>query len=132
MLIQKLLAIFQKHPNFIVTQKVRFRTCSESCDLSVDLACIVQDTILQIIGDTSQTHRQELVLHLSWLIGEYASINLTPTCTVQVLYDYDEALELFAYEKMSMASMVPLPINFDTFVTSEWAGLVSNCLTDIC
>ena len=48
--------------------------------------------------------RQELVLHLCWLIGEYTSNSITTHFLVppEILSDYHEALEIFAYERMSI------------------------------
>jgi hypothetical protein len=52
-------------------------------------------------------NREELVLHLCWAIGEYTKFDpqTNPNCTPQVLYEYDETLELFAFERMSLANM---------------------------
>jgi AP-5 complex subunit zeta-1 len=78
-LVRNVLAIFQKFPHFIVHLKT---------------------LILEVIRDSHTTAREELVLSLCWAAGEYSSLNLTPQCTIQTLYDYDEALELFAFERM--------------------------------
>jgi hypothetical protein len=54
-------------------------------------------------------NREELVLCLCWIVGEYARLDSTanPNMTPQILYEYDETLELLAFERMSLASMAP-------------------------
>jgi len=50
-------------------------------------------------------NKQELILTLCWLIGEYSSVQLDFRCTNRVQNDYHEALELFVYERMSLVKM---------------------------
>lgn len=82
-LVEKVLTIFQRFPHFIVQLK---------------------SLILEVIRDSHTPTREELVLSLCWAAGEYSSLNLTPQCTIQTLYDFEEALELFAFERMSLGS----------------------------
>jgi len=57
-----------------------------------------------LIGDSSCPARDELVLCLIWIVGEYIS-EAVMKITGDLLNDYHESLELFAYERMSMAKL---------------------------
>lgn len=68
----------------------------------------VNGTKIAPLSKTSggSTWRDELTNCLVWIIGKYASPNIAgETCTYQVMSDFDEALELLAYEKISILSM---------------------------
>jgi len=64
----------------------------------------LKDKIVAALSDHSPS-REQLILHLCWCIGEYASPSITATCTPAILTEYDDTLELFAFERMSVASM---------------------------
>jgi AP-5 complex subunit zeta-1 len=82
-LIDKIVAIFEKCPTFIYTLK---------------------KWIVMMMNDSGvNRQREELVLHLCWLIGEYCQPN--GAAGPQIMHDYEEMLELFAFERMSLASM---------------------------
>jgi AP-5 complex subunit zeta-1 len=81
-LVQQLLAIFERFPSFIVK---------------------LRETIVNKISDHNAA-RENLVLHLCWLIGEYATPTITNLCTPNIINDYDEALELLAFERMAQSA----------------------------
>jgi len=83
-LVNKVLAIFNKYPDFAVTFK---------------------DLIVGAIIDGTHAERKELVLSLCWVVGEYASPTVTEKCTPQIITEYHETLETFAYERMSFAKL---------------------------
>ena len=57
--------------------------------------------IIRAITDISHPNREELILNLIWAVGEYASSSITPECNPEVLVEYHESLETFAYERMA-------------------------------
>lgn len=79
-LIDKMLAALEKYPQLIIQH---------------------QDLIIEYIGDTIVSGRDELILHLIWAIGEYVSCEYEEYDLGKVFTKYDEALELFAFEHMS-------------------------------
>lgn len=83
-MVAKLLAIFERYPHFVVSQK---------------------PLIFTLLRDHEES-KSDLTLHLVWLVGEYAVLKDDFPCTPEVLTDYDEALELIAFELMSMMSMM--------------------------
>lgn len=84
LLVNKILACFERCPHLIVTY---------------------QKLIIDFLGDTAAVGREELVLHLVWAIGEYTSDHFSDIDAPKLFSDYDEALELFAFERMNIASM---------------------------
>jgi AP-5 complex subunit zeta-1 len=83
-LLQRTLAIIRKHPVCVVNLK---------------------ETIMQVIGESIHNPaRRELLLHLCWSVGEYASPVLLPSCTSQLLFDYEEALELLLFEVIALTA----------------------------
>src|SRR4051812_48765252 len=61
--------------------------------------------IIDVLGDSYSSARNELNLCLCWIVGEYASSKISPKITTEILNDYHEALELFAYERLSMVKL---------------------------
>ena len=100
-LINSIAACFDKYPVLVV------RLQRPLIDL-VSATDVADGKPLQPLSKTSggANWRDELTNCLVWIIGKYASPNIAgETCTYQVMSDFDEALELLAYEKMSILSM---------------------------
>jgi len=82
----KILSIFHRFPNFLISLK---------------------DLIIELIADSGSVNsgsRQELQLNLCWMIGEYSSKSVL-NVTTELLNEYYEALELFAYERLSVVKL---------------------------
>eukprot|EP01127_Copromyxa_protea_P023055 TRINITY_DN8537_c0_g1_i1.p1 TRINITY_DN8537_c0_g1~~TRINITY_DN8537_c0_g1_i1.p1 ORF type:complete len:833 (+),score=161.78 TRINITY_DN8537_c0_g1_i1:49-2547(+) len=78
-MVTKVLAILEKYPHFIFIQK---------------------DLLIQTITSHSMKHKT-LILHICWAIGEYCSYSVSPElCNPEICNDYEEALELLAFECM--------------------------------
>lgn len=102
----KALALFHKWPSFIISQKVSQKLCFKINSNKTDLFFFHQkDLIITLIGDSSNLARQELILCACWIVGEYTSTSVNSNITPEILNDYYEALELFAYERMSLVKL---------------------------
>jgi hypothetical protein len=102
LLINSLTACFEKYPVIIIKLQPLIISYISESDTAALLA--KNEPVTQHSGGASW--RDELMMCLVWLIGKYASANIAgDSCNYQVMYDYDEALELLAYEKMSILSM---------------------------
>lgn len=77
---EKTLAIFHKFPSFVVSLK---------------------ELLITLIGDSRNIARHELILCVCWIVGEYTSPSIVDV-SPEIINDYHETLELFAYERMSM------------------------------
>jgi hypothetical protein len=99
--INTLASAFEKCPSMIVTmQQVILDLISDS-----DAAAMMMKTAPLSNSSGGATWREELTMCLVWIVGKYANPNVVDSCTYQVMADYDEALELLAFEKMSILSM---------------------------
>ena len=78
-LAEQMLSLFQRYPQLIV-------------DLRKELLEFVGTR--RNVGDG----REEFFVHVVWVIGEYAGPTLDPRCTNEIIDQYHEVLELFAYE----------------------------------
>lgn len=99
-LINSIAACFEKFPALVV------RLQRPLIDLisAGDVSSVKLEPLSKMSGGA--TWREELTNCLVWIIGKYASPNIAgDTCTYQVMSDFDEALELLAYEKISILSM---------------------------
>eukprot|EP00051_Salpingoeca_urceolata_P011857 m.147409 g.147409 ORF g.147409 m.147409 type:complete len:263 (+) comp17285_c1_seq1:1974-2762(+) len=78
-LADQILSIFEASPRLIV-------------DLRKDL--------LEFIGNRRNVGegKEEFFVHVVWIIGEYAAASSDPRCTTEILEQYYNVLELFAYE----------------------------------
>eukprot|EP00002_Diphylleia_rotans_P024567 TRINITY_DN4860_c0_g1_i1.p1 TRINITY_DN4860_c0_g1~~TRINITY_DN4860_c0_g1_i1.p1 ORF type:complete len:482 (-),score=94.74 TRINITY_DN4860_c0_g1_i1:110-1555(-) len=66
----------------------------------------MKNTVLSLLSEA--THRldflidqEELILNLIWAVGEYLSPTTDPRCSAQMQNEFYEAVELYAYEKIS-------------------------------
>eukprot|EP00026_Physarum_polycephalum_P015439 Phypoly_transcript_16120.p1 GENE.Phypoly_transcript_16120~~Phypoly_transcript_16120.p1 ORF type:complete len:285 (+),score=15.57 Phypoly_transcript_16120:47-856(+) len=82
-MVTKVVAIFQKWPSFIASMKESITSTMSTSLLS------------------NQISHAELSLALCWVVGEYASPTINPIITNEIIADYHEALELYAYERMT-------------------------------
>lgn len=99
-LINSIAACFEKFPALVV------RLQRPLIDLisAGDVSGVKLEPLSKMSGGA--TWREEFTNCLVWIIGKYASPNIAgETCTYQVMSDFDEALELLAYEKISILSM---------------------------
>jgi hypothetical protein len=82
---------------------------------------LFQQYIITAISEsilTQTVSHSELALALCWVVGEYTSVVVNPSITANVISDYHEALELFAYERMTsvkliksgLAQVAPIPL----------------------
>lgn len=111
LLVQRLLAVFERYPAALVILKVY---------------------ILEVINDRQRNAAyDDLVLHLCWAIGEYCSPNLVPECTVDVLSEYDDALELFAFERMSLGTSGPSPTSDESTFENMLMSILLSSLTKL-
>lgn len=83
-LVARVLDMFHCHPSLIVTEK--------------ELVC-------STIGDSSHPGRAELVLSFIWAVGEFANGTLVNGGGKEVIFEYHEAIELFAFERTSFAKL---------------------------
>jgi len=81
-MVEKLLAIFQKYPDFVFKHQA----------------------MLMLALTRNTESRRRMTIHLCWIIGEYATLQ---TCTGEILNDYDERLELMVFELMHTAGDMP-------------------------
>lgn len=99
-LINSISACFEKCPTLIVLLQKRLIDVISEGDAAATM------TRLPPISQNGANWRDELTICLVWIIGKYASPNIAgDKCDYSVMSDYDEALELLAYEKISILSM---------------------------
>jgi len=129
-MVVKIMAIFHKYPSFVVTVKVLpipslRRKLSGFITTVNTIHPFQQDTIIDIMRDGTHPNRKELILSLCWIVGEYASVSISPLCTpraivgniakqincshliasIMILAEYHEVLETLAFERISLAKM---------------------------
>lgn len=83
-LVGKVLDMFNCHPYLIVAEKA--------------LVCAT-------IGDSSHPGRAELVLSLIWAVGEHTNATVLLGADKDAIFEYHEAVELFAFERTSFAKL---------------------------
>ncbi len=119
-MVTKVMAIFHKYPSFVVTFKVICKTALlfSLCSFPY-LLFVLQELILDVIRDGTHPNRKELIITLCWIVGEYTSSSITPFCTPKVITEYHEALETFAFEKISLAKMEQSEAQFNLAPSSN-------------
>ena len=76
-MVDKVLAIFDRHPHFVV---------------------VLRKQIIEFIENRREEGKEELLLSVCWAIGEYTTPVVDAKVSSEVLFELYEGLELFAFE----------------------------------